>query len=110
LSTARAGGRRRAQAAVQSGQVLQRGPRRGAQGHLDQLEGDLDHLGDGGDHGGGGGGVLLQRRRRLLVPDEPDAQARELRIVSETTTPTRHKWYIVHAYSNFEKKVAESIR
>ena len=23
---------------------------------------------------------------------------------------TRHKWYIVHAYSNFEKKVAEAIR
>jgi transcription termination/antitermination protein NusG len=30
--------------------------------------------------------------------------------VSETTTSTRHKWFIVHAYSNFEKKVAESIR
>ena len=27
-----------------------------------------------------------------------------------THTPTRHKWYIVHAYSNFEKKVAEAIR
>ena len=22
----------------------------------------------------------------------------------------RHKWYIVHAYSNFEKKVAEQLR
>jgi len=22
----------------------------------------------------------------------------------------KHKWYIVHAYSNFEKKVADSIR
>jgi transcriptional antiterminator NusG len=27
-----------------------------------------------------------------------------------THTATRHKWYIVHAYSNFEKKVAEAIR
>ena len=33
-------------------------------------------------------------------------------IMSDTAThtSTRHKWYIVHAYSNFEKKVAEAIR
>lgn len=34
----------------------------------------------------------------LVTPDAPPADT------------SRHKWYIVHAYSNFEKKVAETIR
>ena len=29
---------------------------------------------------------------------------------ADAVAPNNHKWYIVHAYSNFEKKVAEQLR
>ena len=34
----------------------------------------------------------------------------DLAVETRTVSNPRHKWYIVHAYSNFEKKVAEAIR
>ena len=37
-----------------------------------------------------------------------DTQAAEAQVAPKSNP--NHKWYIVHAYSNFEKKVAETIR
>ena len=34
----------------------------------------------------------------------------DLAVETRTVSNPNHKWYIVHAYSNFEKKVAEAIR
>src|SRR5947209_3545376 len=81
-------------------------PRRGKQGHLALAPRDADH--DRPRHCHGARGEPVFRRRR------PDAPARRrLRPQSrplEARAPMAMRWYIVHAYSNFEKKVAESIR
>src|SRR3954452_25603222 len=81
-------------------------PRRRLQGHLALAPRDLDH--DRPRHRDGLDREPVFRRRR----SEPAAHRRlrpQFRPL-EASAPMAMRWYIVHAYSNFEKKVAESIR
>src|SRR5947208_11333388 len=77
------------------------------QGHLADAPRDDDHHDHGIRDGCAGLGLLLR-----LGSDHP--LSRHLlagRSLMSTGTQTMDKrWYIVHAYSNFEKKVSESIR
>src|ERR1700758_5697544 len=41
---------------------------------------------------------------------DPRVRRRHLKMKTSGTTAMAKRWYIIHAYSNFENKVAESIR
>lgn len=69
---------------------------------------DHDHHHHGVRHGRGGLDLLLRRR-----PDHPRPHHLPFGhslMATATAQLSDKRWYIVHAYSNFEKKVQESIR
>src|ERR1700745_669109 len=69
---------------------------------------DDDHHHHGVRDGGAGFNLLLRRGSDHPLSRRP--LARHPLMVSAGTQMMDKRWYIVHAYSNFEKKVAESIR
>src|ERR1700743_1857124 len=76
-----------------------------------ELEGNLAHHHDGFHHGGPDHGVLRGGRFRSAVWRVfPDWRAEDLMSEAGTKPHADAKWYIVHTYSNFEKKVSEEIR
>src|SRR5207249_7862869 len=84
--------------------------------HLADVEGNVaDHC-DGVHHGRSDDAVLLRRRLdagvwRALAHRRPALRARgTVMAEASTTSLPESKWYIVHTYSNFEKKVSEEIR
>src|SRR6266446_5262431 len=78
------------------------------QGHLADTPRDDDHHHHGVRDGGAGFDLLF--RRGSTHPLSRHLFARHPLMTSAGTQTTDKRWYIVHAYSNFEKKVAESIR
>src|SRR5207244_4606430 len=78
------------------------------QGHLADPPRDDDHHHHGVRDGQPGFDLLL--RRGSTDPFYRHLFARHSLMTSAGTQTMDKRWYIVHAYSNFEKKVAESIR
>src|SRR6476659_9085586 len=78
------------------------------QGHLADPPRDDDYHHHGVRDGGAGLDLLLRRGSDHPLPRH--LPARHPLMTSAGTQTMDKRWYIVHAYSNFEKKVAESIR
>src|SRR5262249_33096549 len=93
----------------QSVQVHAGSALRDAEGHLAFASRDRDHHRHGVRHGGVGLGVLPGGGSDHSHFHHIRARARQLMQDVRTTTMAK-RWYIVHAYSNFERKVADSIR
>src|SRR5262249_36830740 len=79
------------------------------EGDLAEPPRDCHHHGHGVRDGGHCFGLLPHLRSNHSHRGYPRARYRWLMASVDTATRTK-RWYIVHAYSNFEKKVADSIR
>src|ERR1700733_12656577 len=96
--------------------------RRGApgsiEGHVADLERGLDHDGHGARHGDADIDLLFAGgyRHRLghsIHPEYGSLSRQGMRDMTELKArdaSMAKRWYIVHAYSNFERKVAEDIK
>src|SRR5581483_78798 len=94
-------------------QVSAGSSRGGQQGHVAEPPRDVGHHRHGVRHGRDRVRVLFSCRPGHPLPGHARSRHRRLKAnaMSDTATTTKPKrWYIVHAYSNFENKVMESIR
>src|SRR5581483_4570671 len=90
-----------------AGRIHPAGSPRDEEGDLAELEGNLSDHYHGVHHGRAHHGVLRGGRPGVQLWREVFDRGRRM---SQTGTHPDAKWYIVHTYSNFEKKVKEEIQ